>query len=414
MEKLVALPVKGESFLLFRDGKVILVDGGYNGKVLAGAIEKVCPGLDYIDIVVCTHSDRDHAGGFLSFAEYFRGHIEEFWLPGIWQGIIKKLEVEPRSVFEGLKHELFKMVKDVESISKSPGDSLKEKLDSLAIEQRRIKAKEQSLSPLEDIHSVEDDEDKAIKRYMLANRFYHSSEDVVKDSRSAVYRARASRTIASGLANYWLDLINSARIIWAIAAQAAFHGSKIRYFDFEAFRLSRVPAGGIRGVLEPLNAVESLPAPVELTYFAALSPVNEECLAFISPPTLDGLGVIFCGDSPLGDGPQYKKSFLSCLPNPAVPYIVTAPHHGSESNSIAYQHIFSHLKSVVWLRSGGSIRQPGPTFQGLDFSVRACTHCPQRGVPLQAVVIPLSRSAPFTRVYSRECCCQVPASPLIS
>ncbi|WP_422631501.1 MBL fold metallo-hydrolase [Pseudomonas hunanensis] len=64
MEKLIALPVKGESFLLFRDGKVILVDGGYNGKVLAGAIEKVCPGLNYIDIVVCTHSDRDHAGGF--------------------------------------------------------------------------------------------------------------------------------------------------------------------------------------------------------------------------------------------------------------------------------------------------------------------------------------------------------------
>lgn len=220
MEKLIALLVKGESFLLFREGKVILVDGGYNGKVLAGAIEKVCPGLNTIDIVVCTHSDRDHAGGFLSFAEYFRGHIEEFWLPGIWQGIITKLEVEPHSVFEGLKHEFLKMVKDVESVARSSGDSLKEKLDSLAIEQRRIKAKEQPLSPLEDIRAVEDDEDKVIRRYMLSNGFYCRSGAIIKDLRSVVYRARASSAIVSDLANYWLNLINSARIIWAIAAQA--------------------------------------------------------------------------------------------------------------------------------------------------------------------------------------------------
>jgi len=406
MEKLIALPIKGESFLLFRNGKIILVDGGYNGKVLAGAIEKVCPGLNYIDIVVCTHSDRDHAGGFLTFAEHFRGHIEEFWLPGVWQGIIKKLEVEPRSVFEGLKLELFEIARHLESVARLPGDSLKEKLDLLVLEQRRAKVQDRSFSLQEDTPSVEGVNDKIINHYTYFGRFNRYSESIFKDSRSAVYKARTSRAVTLELADYWLDLVNSARIIWSIAAQAEYYGSNIRYFDFEAFRLSRIPAGGIPGVLEPLNAVECLPTSVELSYFAALSPVNEECLAFISPPTPNGVGVIFCGDSPLGDGPQYKKSFLACLPNPAVPYIVTAPHHGSESNSIAYQHVFSHLKSVVWLRSGGSIRQPGPTFKGLDFSVRACTHCPQRDVPLQAVVIPLSLSAPFTRIYSRECCCR--------
>lgn len=40
MDQVVALPIAGESFLLFRDGKVILVDGGYNSGNLVEAIEK--------------------------------------------------------------------------------------------------------------------------------------------------------------------------------------------------------------------------------------------------------------------------------------------------------------------------------------------------------------------------------------
>lgn len=63
MEKLIALPIKGEAFLLIRDGKTVLVDGGYNSHDLSRALKVHVPGLKKIDIVICTHADRDHAGG---------------------------------------------------------------------------------------------------------------------------------------------------------------------------------------------------------------------------------------------------------------------------------------------------------------------------------------------------------------
>ena len=63
MDKLTALPLKGESFLLRRDDYTILVDGGYGSKPLLTALKKLREPVAYIDVVVCTHADMDHAGG---------------------------------------------------------------------------------------------------------------------------------------------------------------------------------------------------------------------------------------------------------------------------------------------------------------------------------------------------------------
>lgn len=402
MDKLIALPIKGESFLLFRNGKVILVDGGYNSRNLASALEKVSPGLTHIDIVVCTHSDRDHAGGLQQITRYFGGTIGEFWLPGIWSGIIQQFRGSPRHVFEGLKREFEGLIEHLGSAAIWSGSSIKDRLDTMAVEQRRNR--DGGLQPSFDEHPQRKGE--SLDLYRIRNPFDYWSSYLVRDARSVVYKARATRKVSYDLANYWLSLIKSAAIIWTIAAQASENGIRIRLFDFERFRASRLALGGVPGLLTPLNSVESLPSISGLSYLAQLSPVNQECLAFISPPNKDGYGVIFCGDSPLGDGAQYKDSFLKSLPNPDVAYVVTAPHHGSESNRIAYQHIYEHLESVLWLRSGGSIRQPGATFKSLDVSVRACTHCPQRDKPLRPVVIPLSRSVQSVKTYDRECECR--------
>ncbi|MGE8062473.1 MBL fold metallo-hydrolase [Pseudomonas sp. NPDC089547] len=405
MDKLVALPITGESFLLLRDGKVILVDGGYNSRSLIAAIEKTCPGLNHIDIVVCTHSDQDHAGGLEYISEYFVGTIGEFWLPGIWSGIIRKLKNNPGEVFEGISQEINEVFERLDLDVIWSQEDIKSTLETLAVEQRRHKDSEGRAQVDGDAIKQEPNTDRFFNIGRYPRRFDGWAWGMVQGARREVYKARAIGKIGRGAADYWLSLINSAKIIWSIAAQAEMYGTRIRLFDFEGFRSTRIASGGEPGLLVPLNAVESIPQISDLTYLALLSPVNQECLTFISPPNLNGFGVIFCGDSPLGDGKEYKNSFLTTLPDPDVTYIVTAPHHGSESNRMAYEHIYEHLENVLWLRSGGSIKQPGSTFKNLDPAVRACTHCPQLDIKRQSVVIPLSRSAPFSRIYSRECKC---------
>src|SRR4051812_38034551 len=99
MDQLIALPVKGEAFLLQRDRYHILVDGGGgsnrnsrpSGKALSNALLAVRPNLRKLDVVVCTHADGDHAAGLASFLDYWWTdraagpgrdiRVKEFWLP---------------------------------------------------------------------------------------------------------------------------------------------------------------------------------------------------------------------------------------------------------------------------------------------------------------------------------------------
>ena len=84
MDKLVALPVSGDSYLLRRGDKNILVDGGYSSGKLAKALSSKEVDVDHLDIVVCTHADRDHAGGLADLLEKTHIQVDEFWLPGAW------------------------------------------------------------------------------------------------------------------------------------------------------------------------------------------------------------------------------------------------------------------------------------------------------------------------------------------
>src|SRR5262249_41030865 len=154
----------------------------------------------------------------------------------------------------------------------------------------------------------------------------------------------------------WLALIQASASIRGIADHAITHNVRVRWFDHEEFVRTRLARGGVRDFLVPINAVEQAPPPpvARMSYLARLSPVNEECLAFLAPPTLSRLGVVFCGDSPLGDGPSYGNSFLPSGPRPVLPVVATAPHHGSESNAVAYGHLNAWGYVQVWLRTGGS------------------------------------------------------------
>lgn len=58
MDRLLALPAAGESFLLQRGGKNILVDGSYGYRRLADTLGLPAIAVRHLDIVVCTASDR--------------------------------------------------------------------------------------------------------------------------------------------------------------------------------------------------------------------------------------------------------------------------------------------------------------------------------------------------------------------
>ena len=52
------------------------------------------------------------------------------------------------------------------------------------------------------------------------------------------------------------ECMQAAKMILSNAQAARDVGAKIRWFDFEAFQDSKLPAGGIPQLLEPVNAVE--------------------------------------------------------------------------------------------------------------------------------------------------------------
>ena len=102
MDQLIALPIKGESFLLSRSGRHVLVDGGYNSAELAEALRRYAPGLSAMHVVVCTHGDADHARGLSRLIDTWGHAVGEFWLPGNWVEVLPKSIESARQFVDGL------------------------------------------------------------------------------------------------------------------------------------------------------------------------------------------------------------------------------------------------------------------------------------------------------------------------
>lgn len=93
--KFIALPVgKGDSFYLQRDNCRILVDGGQSRNTITPYMKNLCK-TDYLDIVVCTHNDADHAEGIIGLLDCWEAPIKEVWLPGSWSYRLKDLYTNP-------------------------------------------------------------------------------------------------------------------------------------------------------------------------------------------------------------------------------------------------------------------------------------------------------------------------------
>lgn len=370
MKRITALPVTGEAYLLEYLGKRILVDGGYTGAALASALKKqLGETMIHMDIVVCTHSDIDHAGGLTSLLDQPDVKVAEFWLPGSWKEAILDL-VENTEVFY---KELIEEVKEGGSLKAISGDD-PEKVDR---ELRKLTS---------DVTIPE--VDVLIKEGRRLNLRPSSSD---RKTTAAARAKQAIRKISKdgSVCLRAIDLIDTAERIRKIALSANDKRVPVRWFDYLTYSKHRNSSGG-EHFLIPLNAKELLepPALVGFKYrrFISLSRANRESLVYLSSGDDAHVEVLFCGDSPLGDGPKYTQSFLLGK-STKKPLIATVPHHGANSNAMAYGHIAGFGQVSFWIRAGGKSHHPESEYQKLPSNLRTCTHCPHNGLPLQAVCI---------------------------
>lgn len=407
----MALPVAGDAFLLRRAGREILVDGGSGSTRLLRELYNFK--VYHLDVVVCTHADRDHAGGLVDFLDNSQITVGEFWLPGAWAETLPALIIDPGTVVDGLIETLDNW-EEVRTWDR--GFGLKKYLHQSVSNERREHRHAESRREKIPISSHDERMEKeGLPREWFANepqegKINREADEAFDIGRNRVWRMHATGSIPVQAADFWVGLIDTAERIRRIALQAHRHNVAVRWFDFGEFDKNRQASGGEKDLLLPLNSVELLtppPPPLDLTYFNRLTPVNEECLVFVSPPPsnfpLWPISVVFTGDSPLGDGIDYAESWLDWPAEISNLVIATAPHHGSENNSAAYGHLLNKAEVLLWVRSGGNSRHPGDTYRAISNQRRICTYCPHNKLPRQAAMATLGHFV--IRTHGHLCSC---------
>ena len=161
-----------------------------------------------------------------------------------------------------------------------------------------------------------------------------------------------------------VSMVNSLHKICSLLTNALYSGSYIRWFKYcSTYRHYQCPHN-----LYAENAVETaitLYDPQIFMKMLYLTTINKYSLVFIfergdnySP------NILFTADSDLHfySSPKSLNDFS----------VVTAPHHGSEANKLAYSQINGN--NLIFVRSDRrQLKRPGPTF--LNQQNRYCTVC---------------------------------------
>lgn len=382
-----ALPVKGDAFLLVTDRYHLLVDGGGSASTLATALS----GISKLDVVICTHADLDHAGGLTRILSVRNAPtIGEFWLPGSWTDYLEEMLLKPDEFAANLGDDIYEIFAEGWSDDLSREDEDGEHLSFYRELLRRPYSGSDSdvRADAIDVGTFEEDPRPipADDWFAVLGREFESSGKAALPSADAVAEAISAKASPSlePLTNeqeerrhaILVDAIETAERIRQIAIQAIAHRVEIRWFDFGAFKLNP-PSGGWPGLIQPVNACELVLPPrrprVSRVIYIALTTVNLESLVFQAVERQGIPSVLFCADSPLSGG---RHGAWPGLPRiPAGGMLMTAPHHGRDSNAGAYAIAESWLpgssRRVTWVKSGGR----GLPCDELRQRRRFCTAC---------------------------------------
>ncbi len=345
-------------------------------------------------IVVCTHGDGDHAGGLPDLLRHWRC-IGQVWLPGRWVDVVPDLMKDPKGFMSDLIRELDAIIRESapDPVVQSPFDRSE---DSTAPIPADISGHEQEAPPVRgtggaeasdevcaakevwdgpeiDLGATEPTDDLPWFAELRAAENLPTEEvaaTAFQSARSRIRYRERRRRLNAVAARAWLGMVDTVEAIRGIAAAAIARRLRIRWFDYHAFADTRRPSGGVLDFLEPINAKEQAPAPFKLSLLMRLTTINRQSLVFLAPPERSRLGVLFCGDSPLGDGRRFAQSFLKHTAAPRLPIVATAPHHGAETNRAAYGYMHCWANVRVLLRAGGNGGSTGADLQGAHWAAK--------------------------------------------
>jgi hypothetical protein len=366
-----ALPVgQGDAFLLSSAAFSALIDGGRSHTTLPALFSEHRRGRA-LEVVVCTHNDADHAEGLIGLLASRKIKIGQMWLPGQWTTRLDDLLVAPEAF-------LLEVLHDIDALS----------------EDRRQR-------PLTELADAYGDAD-------TVGAEGPAIVDVMDEAiEASVFRpGRRLRHLASwwalwfhpfhrmGPRLFW-EAIDAAERIRKLAYLAWHQAAAVRWFD-----VTSSPATTTTEPLSPVNAKEIVYVPryrPGALEFLALSVSNKRSLCFEFRPTSKDLGVLLTADSDLKFAAPIRWS---------KGMIVTAPHHGSEANSHAYDRATresSFFQSIRWVRSDGRFRsRPGAAY--LRQAQRYCTRCRPYSHMQQAVRFTATASGWITKSTQRCRC----------
>jgi len=306
--------------------------------------------------------------------------VREVWLPGRWTERLENLLENPHE-FSYEQYRDWHKSRD----KYSEAETLDELGDRLSLEDRRDDSETRERNPDEVGEAF-------LKSLEIATKYGGSSliEEYIFEFGTYPWIPNGPRK-----EKLLVDAVEAASRIRAIAL-AAFHaGATIKWFEFGGTSAS--PA---HSLLSPLNCREILrtrrvrPGALD---FLALSTANRESLVFAVRPTDELPGVVFSADSDFG--------FSLKLPD--GDYLVTAPHHGSESNANAYKKLGSVVERGKLVRSDGRSRsRPGSSFLSVPRDRRFCTLCRGADAPKQTLEFHGTSSRWVPAANVRACGCR--------
>jgi len=330
--KFVVLPVNnGDSFLLHFEDKYILVDGGMNQRHIVTLLKKERIPNNHINVLICTHYDTDHINGIIGILKSGKFLFDEIWLPEIFGSL---------------------------------GYTISERLYEILEYWRRNEFSQDELSDLSDDHQSTDFEENTFEKINVG-----VFEQVLEHYRFEPW------LFESPYEFFWpnIKLSNSLYKICSLNYHSILSGACIRWFKYkEDYQHHSCPLN-----LYAENAIETgitLYDPRAFLCKLYLTTINLKSLVFIYDYEAHP-NILFTADSDL--------SFYSTTKKLKTNSIVTAPHHGSESNAKAYSKICG--KNLIFVRSDRSqTKRPGTTY--LSQPQRYCTICRDKG-PKQKIVI---------------------------
>ena len=176
--------------------------------------------ISHLHILVCTHNDKDHAGGLTDLLDKKSVRVDEFWLPGAWSDSLPELLLSPDQVVNALVAELDRFLPEKMLDGDFPEDDQFESQVYAHIAEERSRIQRQLK-----VYEKSTDLGRKIDRSGLA-WLKQQAVDIDLNETNAMESAKAfnrgrrliryrttKRRLGRQWAAFWLELINTAERI---------------------------------------------------------------------------------------------------------------------------------------------------------------------------------------------------------